>query len=148
MKRKSKDVYIVISTCAHVYAFLWIILMLIALGDDRPTFYLPQAFSWSILWIIWHVCDQNPHTFRAAYRRYSKVRALVRQISSMALVVQSVAYFAWTIYEWSIAKDATSGDSFIKMPAVFYGLLVATTAAMAITSSITFFIVSYYHDYQ
>ena len=142
---KRKNIYVAISTLAHVYAFVFILLMLISLGDEAPIFFLPQAFSWTILWIIWLVCDHNPHTRRT---RHTKTRAYARQFSSMFVTLQKACYFSWAIYEWTIAKGAMEGDSFIKVPAVFYGLLVSTTFVMFLISSVTFLIVSYYHDDQ
>ena len=147
MPTNPRTIYVAISTLAHVYAFLWILLMLISLGDTSPIFYLPQSFAWSVLWIIWHVCDHNPHTRRRGEQK-EKIRAYIRQVSSMFLLMETTSYFAWAIYEWTIAKGATEGASLIKVPAVFYGLLVATTFGMSVTVSIVFFVVSYYHEYQ
>ena len=141
---KTKNVRVAISTIAHIYAFLFILLMVVSAGDEPQTLYLAPSFSWSIVWVIW-LCNSTEHIADAKHRT---TRAFLRYISTFFLTFQCWAFFAWAIAEWTQSKKAEENVPFIELPAVFYGLVCAILFAKGALTSIAFFTVSWYHEYQ
>lgn len=141
---KTKNVRVCVSTIAHIYAFLFILLMVMSAGDEPQTLYLAPSFSWTIVWVIW-LCNSTDHV---PDKQHRETRAFLRHISTLFLTLQCWAFFTWAIVEWTQTDKPNEGVPLIRLPTVFYGLVIGILFAKSVLVSVAFFIVSWYHEYQ
>lgn len=112
---------------AGVYALVFMLLLVVSIGDENHQFNLQAWFSWHVVYLMVLVSDAATLVPTLQARRW---HAFVRQVSSLLAAFQAIGFAVWAIVEWTQAPEESS-DEVIFEPRNFYGLAIPTLSVMA-----------------
>jgi len=119
---------------AGLYALVFILLLIVSIGDDKHVLNLQAWFSWHVVYVLLMVSDVSPLVPTLQARRW---HTFVRQVTSLVAACQSLGFGVWACVEWT----QTSDDKLAFEPRNFYGLAVAVLFAQAAVAVLGFLVV-------
>lgn len=135
-----QDDYALVSFCAGIYAVVFMLLLVVSVGDEANRLNVQAWFSWHAVLLVVLVSDpprqMGGAALSASARRW---HAFVRQVMLLVAALQSLGFAIWAIVEWTRAPAAAPGDDLILQPANFYGLATAALFVQAAVGLVAFY---------
>ena len=134
-KKTEMATAVVSAFIAGIYALVFILLLVVSIGDENRVLNLQAWFSWHVLYLMVLVSDVATIEYTLNARRW---HAFVRQVASLVAASQSIGFAVWAIVEWTQTPEE-SDDKLVFEPRNFFGLAIATLFVQAALAPLIFY---------